>query len=58
MQRRKSRWPTDEEIEENLKKHIIDDTTDAVPPYGLEKWEIEGTPAPKKEAKKQVEPAA
>jgi hypothetical protein len=43
---RKGRWPDFETSMENIRKGIIDDTSDAIPPYDLEDWEILGEFAP------------
>jgi hypothetical protein len=43
---RKRRWPDRATTLANIEKGIIDDSTDAVPPYDLEEWEIRGQPDP------------
>lgn len=54
--RRKPRWPDFETSMKKLKKGIIDDTADAVPPYDLEEWEILGEPPPEEHALTEKRP--
>jgi hypothetical protein len=44
------RWPSIDEVIEKAKRGIIDDTTDAVPPFGLKDWETRGEPEPEEVA--------
>ena len=44
------RWPSIDEVIEKAKRGVIDDTMDAVPPFGLKDWEIRDEPAPEEAA--------
>lgn len=43
---RTRRWPTPEQVIENARTGLIDDTTARVSPFDLEPWEILGTASP------------
>lgn len=46
MAERERRWSSIDEVIEKARRGIIDDSVDAVPPFGLEDWEIRGEPEP------------
>ena len=51
MTERSRRWPSIEQVIEQAERGIIDETMDAVPPFGLEDWEIRGEPEPAEAAR-------
>jgi hypothetical protein len=48
---RSRRWPSIDQVIEQAKRGIVDDTMDAVPPFGLKDWEIRGEGDPAEDAR-------
>jgi hypothetical protein len=50
LTKREPRWLSIAEVVEKAERGIVDDSMDAVPPFGLKDWDIRGEPEPEEAA--------